>query len=457
MKNSWLPFAALLFSVQVSFWAATGLGFFEQPLLIRSYGHALADTALPPILQNAAFAVRLSVALLSDLYSPCGLGHRLPYVFMGQLLTSLGFVAVGLVSPFPGPGWGLYLTAALLRSLAVISATCAVDGLIVDAKLPENQGLVQQVRATGTLVGLLLTNLGGGALADAYGLPALAFFLAATAAPLLTAPLIFSRAVVEERPAGAAGATKEPVDWAGALRALRAPTTAAVMGLAVLTFGGQTIGNFALTQFLVDRKGLSLLEIGYLGTIFAVCAWPGSLLAGWALDRYDVRATTAAAQAINALLTGAVLWTPLVGAFAFNAGLNVVGGFATGYVASVTLGIALRAAPSKLGASFMAVIQGAMNAAGLLGNVAVGQIATLENKYLVAFVAGAAVLGAGALCVPFLGEAARPPHRVADAKGGGGQARAPANLIVVPLCWGLQAEIGDYCGVMHWASAQTKV
>ena len=120
------------------------MGNFESPLL-RSLGHSLGDTALPPIMQNGAFAGRLVVALLSDLYSPCNLGHRLPYIVGGQLLAAFALGLVGGVSPAPGPGWGVYLFAAVLRSVSAVAALCAVDGLIVDAGIPQHMGFIQRV------------------------------------------------------------------------------------------------------------------------------------------------------------------------------------------------------------------------------------------------------------------------------------------------------------------------
>jgi PAT family beta-lactamase induction signal transducer AmpG len=298
-----------IFSVTVSVDVQrTGLGTFEQPLLIGTYGLSLSDTAWPPLLRNLAFSVRVLVALLSDLYSPLGLGHRLPFILLGQTLCCAGFLACALYPPYPGSGFSLYLGMALGRSLVMVMAQCALDGLVVDAGVPHLQGVIQQVRATGTMVGVLVTNLGGAAIAEAWGLPALCLAYAILTAPLLPLPMALARGAVEERASG--GASRAEKFDCSAFSALRHPHALAVLFLAVATFLGQTIANFPLTVFLVSEKRLTLLDIGALGTISAVTSWPGSLLAGWLLDRQDVRAPIAACQALNAALTLAVLWTP---------------------------------------------------------------------------------------------------------------------------------------------------
>ena len=435
MKNHWLLFLVFIFSVTVSVDVQrTGLGTFEQPLLIGTYGLSLSDTAWPPLLRNLAFSVRVLVALLSDLYSPLGLGHRLPFILLGQTLCCAGFLACALYPPYPGSGFSLYLGMALGRSLAMVMAQCALDGLVVDAGVPHLQGVIQQVRATGTMVGVLVTNLGGAAIAEAWGLPALCLAYAILTAPLLPLPLALARGAVEERASG--GASRAEKFDCSAFSALRHPHALAVLFLAVATFLGQTIANFPLTVFLVSEKRLTLLDIGALGTISAVTSWPGSLLAGWLLDRQDVRAPIAACQALNAALTLAVLWTPPSAAFAFNAALNAASGLATGLVFSCTLGIALRTAPPPIAASYMAIIQGACNLAGVLGNLAVAQIATLPvqgagGRYAVAFSLGAALILASAGAVAFLGQAALPPCGGGEAGRGKGSSSSSDNVLLM--------------------------
>jgi len=448
MRNSLPVLLALTFSTQLAFWGAQGLGFFEQPLLV-ALGQRPGDTATPPLLQNLAFALRFFVALASDLYSPCGLGHRLPYIVVGQALAAAALVSAGAVPPTPGAGWSAYLAAAFVRSAGIVAATCAMDGLLVDAAIGGvgaveggSMGRVQAARATGQALGLLLVNLGGGALADAQGLAALAFLLAALTLPWAAAPLALGGCAVEERAPASARATEEAgsklraarLACAGSLRALASAPAAAALALSVLTFAGSTVGNFPLVLFLVGRKRLTLLDNGALNTIFAVCAWPGSLLAAYLLDRVDMRTPTAGAQLLTAALTAAVLYTPSAQAFAYNAALNVAGGLATGFVTTATNAFVLRLAPPGMAATFVALILGASNAGGMLGNVLVGQIAMRGDYFEIAFWAGAGILAAGVAVVPFVGAAAAPPARgaqggvvaVAGAGAGGGEAQGPA-------------------------------
>ena len=453
MRNAWPPLLLLIFSTQLTFWTAQGLGFFEQPLLV-ALGQRAADTATPPLLQNLAFALRFFVALLSDTWSPCGLGHRLPYIVAGQAIAAAALLAAGAVPPAPGPGWSAYLAAAFFRSAGIVAATSALDGLLVDAgtgSAPGSMGRVQAARATGIVVGQLLANLGGGALADALGLAALAFFLGGLTAPWAAAPLALAGGVVEEAapeaaaaaaaaaaataaatskgllPGGAGGRLRAAAAaCAGSARAFASAPAAATLALSVLTFAGSTVGNFPLVLFLVGRKGLTLLDNGVLNTVFALASWLGSLAGAWLLERADVRLPTACAQLASAALTAAVLWTPAGRAFEYNAALNAAGGLATGLVITTTNAMALRLSPRGLSATFVALIAGASNAGGLLGNVLVGQIAAREDYFAIAFWTGAGILAAGAAAVPFLGAAARPPLAPAAAAAEAAAAAAAA-------------------------------
>ena len=461
MRNSLTPLLLLVFSTQLAFWASQGLGFFEQPLLVAK-GQRAADTADPPLLQNLAFALRFFVALLSDAVSLCGLGHRLPYIVAGQAVAAAALVVAGAVPPTPGGGWAAYLAAAFFRSFSIVAATSAMDGLLVDGAIGGGgvMGRVQAARATGTVVGQLLANLGGGALADAFGLPALAFFLAALALPWAAAPLALVGGAVEERARGGGdsgearrsggglGATRAAC--VGSARAFWSAPAAAALALSTLSFAGQTVGNFPLVLFLVGRKGLTLLDNGVLNTVFAIAGWLGSLAAAWLLERGDVRMPTAVAQLTSAALTAAVLWTPAGHAFVFNAALNVVGGLATGFVVTITNAVALRLSPRGLSATFVALIAGMGNVGGLLGNVFVGQIAANGDFFGIAFWTGAGLIAAGALAVPFLGAAAAPPLAALGAAGGA------ASVVVANPLSGAQAEVAEapQPGVREWGSGK---
>ena len=62
-----------------------------------------------------------------------------------------------------------------------------------------------------------------------------------------------------------------------------------------------------------------------------------------------------------------------------------------------------------LSATFVALIAGASNAGGLLGNVLVGQIGQHADYFDIAFGTGAGILALGAFATPFLGVAASLP------------------------------------------------
>ena len=195
----------------------------------------------------------------------------------------------------------------------------------------------------------------------------------------------------------------EPFDWES-LRLFTQPKGIAIIALTVTGAVGNITGNFLINLFLVNQKGLNIIDIGHLGTVSLVVNLPGSFLAAYALDNWDVRWFMFWMNITTAVTTFALLWTPKNFAFGFNALLNVVGSFTGQAAQTLIAGVALRIAPPKIGASFLAVIGSVTSAVGLMGNAVSGfVIANIVadnqqlNRYQTSFIVGGVIIASGCL------------------------------------------------------------
>jgi len=368
-------------------------------------------------------------------------------------------VVVVLLPPTPGAGWAVYLGSYAFRGFAMVLAGSAMNGWIVDANIRERIGVVQSVRAIGTMLGLLTVVQGGAQLITFWGfLPPFGIMLAVCVSPFIVLPLMLTGRIREEKEV-VVEQKEEPFDWQ-ALRVFTQPMGAAIIFLTVTGTVGNITGNALINAFLQIQKGLTFLEIGHLGTVSLVVNLPGSFLAGYALDNWDVRWFMFWMNFVTALTTLMVMWTPAPtdadpdAPFVYNALLNLVGSFTGQAAQTLIAGVALRVAPPSLGASFLAVIGAVTALVGILGNLMAGQvIANLRDQPLtnfqVSFLVGACVIASGCLVIPFLGAAAQPPPKkvapllegeVKPAKAGG--VSSPNPLAAV--------ELGSSRGVKEW-------
>jgi len=387
---------------------------FQWPFL-KPLGIPLKDTAQPLTIETVAWTAKVVFGILSDRFNLCNMGYRRPYIIGGQLLTTLGFLVIVWVLPKPGTGWGVYLFSSFIRGVGMATASVAVEGLAVDANIPERMGLIQNSMAAGRLVGLLWANLLGSHIAEKYGFSALCIFSAVTVFPLVALPMALGGWVVEERLVGRVDAKFE----FSAFRALASRDTLALLLFAVSNNVGSTIASFVGTPFLTEERGFSLSNVGALGIVSAVFMFPGAALAGWVMDNADLRWPMVLATVVNATTNVLNIWTPrsFPDAMGFQTFLGVAGGLAQGMIYVTIVGLAMRSAPQGVSASYVSIVLGISNASGILGNLWAGEI---SGSFTNCFITGGAVAVAGLFSLfLFTPLSYRPLMKKALQEGGG--------------------------------------
>lgn len=232
--------------------ANLGLGVFEQVFLVNQYGLSAADTGFPPIITGITGSLSFILASVSDKFNFCGLGHRLPYVLIGQAIAVASYVLISFFPPFAGSaGWPIYLASMAIRGFALSLAGSAMNGWIVDAQVRSRIGVIQAVRAIGTMLGLALVVNGGGQLLQAFNegqtgvggfIPQYTLYLACAVSPFVLVPLMLCRLVKEEKEVVIVQ-KKEPFDW----KALSILATGP--GIAVIVLTGEWLSSTLLPVF----------------------------------------------------------------------------------------------------------------------------------------------------------------------------------------------------------------
>jgi MFS family permease len=389
MKNNLVFLLVFLCSYELAHMSVSIIYTFHGPPL-KALGLSKGDTAYPKVVDTVAWTAKVVFGLVSDSYSPCKLGYRLPYIVGGQLLTCVWFIAVALVTPRPGMGWDIYFAASFFRGVGMATVSVAVEGLACDANVPERMGLIQTVMAGGRLIGLFTANLLGGWVADRYGLQTLCVYLAVCVFPLVALPMALVGGVVEEREDG----KKETAfEWT-AFRSLLSRDTLGLLLFALTNNISSEIAGAVSTFFLNEERGLSIEAIGQLGTITGVCTFAGAYLTGWFMDNKDLRWMIATGTILNSLTCLVNIWTPQGSgpAFGYQVVLGIISGISGGQIYVVLVGLAMRSAPRGIAASYVSIILGISNASGIIGGLWGAQIVSNSTT---CFVTGAIVAGVG--------------------------------------------------------------
>jgi MFS family permease len=192
-----LKLAGLLSFFLATYWlqGVAGVWFGSlQPGYIRSFGLSYNGSGIISTMRMLPWWAKLLIAVPQDRFSLCGLGHRLPYAFLGIALGAACVASLGQVSP--ASQWDLYLFIVMLSSYGIANADAAADGMAVDHAAAEHGAVVQGVMSAGLTLGGMIGGGVAGRLVGEYGRGAAVWWL--TAACALALPTVFLTR--EERP-----------------------------------------------------------------------------------------------------------------------------------------------------------------------------------------------------------------------------------------------------------------
>ena len=323
------------------FTALNGLYFLSRGLSMTDVG-IFASIALIP------FVVKVFFGMLSDQVNLFGLGHRKPYILLGLLVQTLCLVVV----PFIDPGtayWSFVAVAFVLQMGMALYDTCT-DGLALDTTQENEKGTIQMFMVGGRALGVVITSLVVGLIAEKISWAAVFWLLALfTVVPI---PLVL-RMREADRP------VERTFDWS-AFGAFKSGIVIALAALGFVFFFIIAGANQLVNPFLEAEYGISLTQAGLYTAVWGIGVVLGSIVGGRLIDRIgDRRATwvslgiALAGTLVLALTSGPAMAWVVVALF----------GLAYGTYQTVYFALAMAHTDPRIAASMFSILMAVTNVA----------------------------------------------------------------------------------------------
>ncbi|MGB0454684.1 MAG: MFS transporter [Bacteriovoracaceae bacterium] len=243
---------------------------FQKPYL-NSIGISKDQIAILSSSLLIPFIIKIFFGTLSDKFGSKRFGHRLPYMFIGLLLSAVAFLLCSYFTP--DKNFNLYFAFILMCSFAIALFDSATDGLAVDITPKSEQGSVQSFMIAGRAAGVILLSLGIGYISQNYGFSKLFLFLCA----LLIVPLISLYSLKDNR--------SVTEDFTADLSIVKNKefllTVAFAISSSFVCLGADGI----ISLYLSEVFSLTQTDIGSYGASRGVGAVVGALIAGIILQK----------------------------------------------------------------------------------------------------------------------------------------------------------------------------
>ena len=242
------------------------------------------------------WALKFIFAPFMDRFSFLSLGRRRPWVLIGILLSSVGYLLMGLVSD-PFENLHLLLTATMLCFGSTALMDVAVDGMVVDIMPEEEQAQANGLMWGGKVFGTALAAWVSGWMFKHSGVSAT--FIAAGVVTLLFAliPLL-----LRERPGekilpwttgkpSAESLAIQPESWKvirrNLLKVLLLPASGIIIALIILVGGIQGVFDALLPVITVQELGWESDRYSQIAGISKLVAGLiGMVMGGWLVNKW---------------------------------------------------------------------------------------------------------------------------------------------------------------------------
>ncbi|XOV89109.1 MAG: MFS transporter [Pseudomonadota bacterium] len=344
-----------------------GSGIIAQPVrsMLKSEGVSADEIAAFMAIVGLPWAIKPLLGLLSD-FVPLFGSRRRNYLILAILGACLG-TAILAGMPVLASDRGYLLALLLLSAMGVAFGDVLIDGLMVTEGQPRGlTGVLQSVQWTAAYLGLLVTGIAGGYLAQ-LGRPDLAFALCAC---LWGISLVLAVALVREpevTPAQSLLDLKEMVSQIWAMPGLGAVT------LFLLVWNFNPLWTSVLYLHLTESLGGSEVDFGEFLSVFSFGAMLGSLTYPLYCTRIRLGYLVQASIVLGILGNLVYLWidapdSVAAWAIACTTGMTYMAG------TMIHLDIAARRAPLVAAASVFALLMALSNLSSSLSEAAGGAL-----------------------------------------------------------------------------------
>jgi len=289
------------------------------------------------------FVVKWLYGLISDKYSLFGKGHRVPYMAIGIVSTSIAFVIAFFIDP--SESFGVLAAMVLIATFCMALFDTTADALAVDVVVPEDHSTVQAWMTGGRAVGVVAVSIIFGWIADTLGYQSI--FLAI--AVLLLIPLWWVSRVQEPEQRTPAHTFDR-----SAFRVMLQPrylVFALFLILAWLFFQGI---DGLVTYYMSDTLDSSAGRIGLYGSLKGVGMVVGAFGLSTLVHRFGRRIAVTVTLAAVAL--GGLMFSTIESEGAIIA-VAAVWGIAVGLQWTTYATLAMGVTDTRIAASMFAILQ----------------------------------------------------------------------------------------------------
>lgn len=332
-------------------------------LYLGESGYGPADVGIFSAVMAIPFVLKIFLGMLSDSVNLLGMGHRVPYIFIGLIGQAVAMLVLPHISIAEGLGTFALIAFFAFTSMALYD-TCT-DGLALDTTPENERGIVQGVMTGARAAGILVMLLMGGFIVETRGWSWIFYVISISVIP----PLLLVWKVQEDPNQ----MQRQEFQWSS----FKALGQAAVLGVAGLGLLYSVTLNGLLPFLSYHLRETFQVSLGNIGLLIAL-SMLGRILGalsnsqvtdhiGYKQSLYIAIGLTSAA-CFGLAFSGGVL---LIAIFAFLFGL------AYGYYTSVYGAVAMSLSDPHISASMYAIFMMFVNL-GAFGGQILGGVLT-EN------------------------------------------------------------------------------
>jgi len=302
--------------------------------------------------------LKILIGMLSDKWSPFGLGHRKPYILVGLVLQALGYISYTFISPVES--YGLFVAMSFCIGLGLATYDTSTDGLAIDTTPDAERGIVQSFCVGGRALSAVVAGLAFGLLA-AKDLWNYAFIGIA----VLSALELLTLSFVKEKPR-----TERAEFDRSAFKQLVQPAYLLFVLMGTLFPLALYSSYSMLSVYLKESFGVGMNQIAVLAMIFGIGQVVGGVAGGPLLKRFGRKSSLYTTAIFTTLATLFVGLLPSAGL----AWLVVpVFGMAFGYYSTIYFAIGMDFADPRI-AAFMYSVTMAFGNVGISGGSALSGV-----------------------------------------------------------------------------------
>lgn len=389
-RQLFMMFAALYFVQGVI--QAYQLNFFKPHM--DSVGIDADRLAVVSALALLPFVIKWVFGLISDRYALFGRGHRVPYMMIGLVSTSIAFFVAYFIDP--SQSFGVLAAMVLIATFFMALFDTAADALAIDVVAPVDHSRVQAWMTGGRAVGLVVVSIVFGWIADTVGYQAIFVVIAA----LLLVPLWYVTRVREPEKRTPAHTFER-----SAFRILLQPRYLVFALFLILAWTFFEGIDGLVTFYMSNELGSSGGTIGVYGTLKGIGMVVGAAGLSALVSRFGRR--TAAMTTLIAVAAGGLMFS-VIGSESTILGVAMVWGVAVGLQWTTYVTLSMGVTDTRIAASMFAILQTMSNI-----GIGAGEGAATALSDNLGFSSVFRLLGLGSVAIiPLLFWVTRRFHRV---------------------------------------------